>query len=183
MLLGALMLGVGFLVVSAIVSGAESAVDPDVLARIEQGDAEALLAIDPQLILRMAFAIAMAVGLSGTLSFMSIPLVWFRDQRLGFSLVNGLKALCLNWRPFTVLALALAGLLVAVALAVGLLFQAAGAAGLFSLVLLGFIMLIALAFQMVVFGSQYCSFRDIYGLDAAGGDDYPVPSNDDQLVA
>ena len=183
LLLGALMMAVGFGVVSAILAGSENALDPDLLARIEQGDTEALTLIDPQVIFRMAFAIAAGVGLSGTLSFLSIPLVWFGDRKLGVALLEGLKALCVNWRPYTLLALALAGLLVVVALALGILFQAAGSAGLFSVVLLGLVMLIALAFQLLIFGTQYCSFRDIYGLDAPAGLADSTAANDDQLVA
>jgi hypothetical protein len=45
------------------------------------------------------------------------------------------------------------------------------------------VVLIALALQLAVFGTQYCSFRDIYGLDAAPPEPGPGQPGDSQLLA
>lgn len=181
LLLGALMVVVGIVAVSLLLAGSESTLDPELVARIEQGDTQALAELDPDLLLRIFGAIAVGVSLSGTLSFMAIPLLWFRDWKLGAALISGIRALFVNWRPFTVLGLGLAALLTPVALALAMLFPVAGTGGVFSLLLLGSIVLVALAFQVLVFGVQYCSFRDIYGLDVplAGAGS----GADDQLLA
>lgn len=181
--LGALMLIVGILSVGLMLSGSESMLDADLLARIEQGDMDAMAALDPALISRIVLAVAVAVSLSGTLSFLAIPLLWFGEQKLGLALISGLRALLLNWRPFTVLALSLTALLLPVAVAVAILFALAGTAGGLSFILLGLIMLIALAFQLAAFGAQFCSFRDIYGLGSAGTESGLNQSNDHQLLA
>jgi hypothetical protein len=173
----------GLLTVSVMLAGSENLMDPELLARIEQGDTQALAAIDPQLIFRLAMAVALGVGVSGTVSFLAIPLLWFRDQKLGVAVLSGLKALFVNWRPYTVLALGLAGLLVPVVLAVAILFQVASSAGLISVVLLGLVMVIALGFQLVIFGTQYASFREIYGLNPGSGGAGSEAADDTQLVA
>lgn len=181
LMLGALMVVVGIVSVSLLLSGSQSTLDPELLVRIEQGDTQALAELDPALLLRMFSSIAVGISLSGTLSFMAIPLLWFHDWKLGAALTSGIRALFVNWRPFTVLGLGLAALLVPVALAVAVLFQTAGTGGVFSLLLVGLMVLVALAFQLLIFGAQYCSFRDIYGLDAppAGAGS----GADDQLLA
>ncbi|MGH8034217.1 MAG: hypothetical protein ACREO9_03250, partial [Lysobacterales bacterium] len=183
LLLGAVMVVVGIVAVSLMLSGSDSLLDPQLLARIEQGDKQALAELDPALLLRMMAAIAVGVSLTGTLSFMAIPLLWFRDWNLGTALISGIRALFVNWRPFSVLGLGLAVLLIPVALLVAVLFQVAAKAGFLSVLPVGLMLLIVLAFQLVVFGAQFCSFREIYGLDTvspgvgAGGD------KDDQLLA
>jgi len=66
-------------------------------------------------------------------------------------------------------------------MASGLLFSWAGTGGVLSVVILGCIMILMLAFQMLLFGTQYCSFRDIFGME-----DSPEPpdsEDDSQLVA
>jgi hypothetical protein len=128
--------------------------------------------------MRFAYAVAVGVGLSGTLSYLAIPLLWFRDEKLIASIINGCKAMMLNWRPFTMLALGLVLLLIPVALLIAVLFNLAGSAGVLSILVAGLAMLIALAFQLVVFGTQFCAFRDIYDFavlqpvagDSEGGD-------------
>jgi len=177
------MFFIGILCVGVLLSGAESMLDADQLARIEQGDLGAVATIDPALISRILMAVAVGISLSGTLSFMSIPLIWFRNQKLGTALISGLRALLVNWRPFTVLALGLIALLIPVAVAVGLLFQIAGTSGGLSLILLGLIMLIALAFQLAVFATQFSSFRGIYGLESDASEAAAGQSGDHQLLA
>jgi hypothetical protein len=68
-----------------------------------------------------------------------------------------------------------------VAIATGFLFGLAGGGGPLSVIVMGGIMILLLAFQMLLFGTQYCAFRDIFGID----DPSRSPSADDegQLVA
>lgn len=183
LLLGALMFVIGILCVSLLLSGSESLLDPELLARIETGDVDAVSALDPDLISRAVMAIAAGVSISGTLSFLAIPLLWFGDQKLGSALIGGLRAMFMNWRPFTMLAVGLMALLVPVAMAMAILFQFAGSSGGLSLLLLGGIMLIALMFQLAVFATQFCSFREIYGLDAGLNDSGSQAADDHQLLA
>jgi len=127
----------------------------------------------------MAFMIGVSV--SGTLSFFTIPLIWFGGYRLGSALNLGLRALVVNWKPFLMLALGLFAILIPVAFVTGLLFSWAGAGGFLSVVVLGGIMILMLAFQMLLFGTQYCSYRDIFGMEDQR--EPPPPEDDDQLVA
>jgi hypothetical protein len=181
--LGALMFMVGILSVSLVLSGSGNLLDANLLARIEQGDVDAVAQLDPAVISRIMLAVAVGVALSGTLSFLAIPLLWFRDQKLGTALVSSLRAMFLNWKPYTVLALGLFALLIPVATVVAILFQIAGGSGNLLLVLLGLIMVLALTFQLTVFGTQYCSFRDIYGLDSAGSKTGQDGDSGHQLLA
>jgi hypothetical protein len=182
LMLGALMVGVGIVAVSLVLSGSENLLDPALVTRIEQGDAQALADLDPNLLLRMVAAIAVGVALTGTLSFMAIPLLWFHDRKLGEALGSGIRALFINWRPFTVMGLGLAALLVPVAVVVAMLLQVATSAGALSLLWVGLMMLIALAYQLIVFGAQFCSFREIYGLGVPPPG-APGESQGDQLLA
>jgi hypothetical protein len=183
MAMGAVLFAVGILSVSLVLSGSTDLLDAELLARLEQGDMEAVAMLDPDLIMRFALAIAVGVSISGTLSFLAIPLVWFNDSKLGAAFLSGLQALLMNWKPYTVLALAMTAILIPIALAIAVLFQAAGSAGVFAFILLGVIMLLALAFQMLVFGTQYCSYRDIYGIKPDPSDPPGSDQDDTQLLA
>lgn len=183
LMLGAVMLFVGILCVSLMLSGSDNLMDPALVARIEQGDAQALAELDPDLLLRMVGAILVGVLVTGSLSFMAIPLIWFHDLKLGAALGSGIRALLINWRPFAVLGLGLAALLVPVAMLVAVLLQVATSAGVLSMVLVVLMLLIALAYQLIVFGAQYCSFREIYGLDNLPPGTRPGEDRGDQLLA
>mgnify|MGYP001325748974 FL=1 len=91
----------------------------------------------------------------------------------------------LNWRPFTLLALGLVLLLIPVALLIAILFQLVDSAGGVSVFITGLVMLIALAFQLVVFGTQFCAFRDIYEIEAVQPEtgDSDSEGSDGQLLA
>lgn len=182
LMLGAVMVAIGVVSVSLILSGTDALLDPALVTRIEQGDAQALAELDPNLLLRMVAAIAVGVALTGTLSFMAIPLIWFHDQRLGAALGSGIRALLINWRPFTVLGLGLAALLIPVALVVAMLLQVATSAGALSLLLVGVMMLVALAYQLIVFGAQFCSFCEVYGVETFPPGS-PGENQGDQLLA
>jgi hypothetical protein len=108
-------------------------------------------------------------------------LIWFNDRKLGVALVDGLRALFVNWKPFLVLGLGMAALLVPVVLLAGILVSFAGSTGLLSVILMGLVMILLLAFQLILFATQYCAFRDIFGLESESA---PTAGTDDsQLVA
>jgi hypothetical protein len=179
--MGALMFIVGILTVSLVLSGNEAMLDPELLSRIEQGDVEALSSLDPAILQSMVFAFLIGISVSGTLSYMTIPLMWFHDHKLGSALALGLRALFVNWKPFLLLGLGLAGVMFPVVMAAGFLFIWAGSAGALSIVMLGLVMILLLAFQLILFGTQYCAFRDIFGMESRQtGSDQP---DDSQLVA
>jgi len=163
--LGVIMFGIGLISVSLVLSGSVAELDPDLLQRIEQGDIDALASIDENLIFRIMMAVIVGISISGTISFMSIPLVWFRKQKLSTSVMIGLKALVINWKPFLMLSLGMFALTIPVALLVGVLFQLSTSSSGLAFILLALVMLLMLAFQLVLFGTQYCAFREIFGFD------------------
>ncbi len=181
LILGALMFAVGVLTVALILPSSETMLDPELLSRIEQGDIEALSSIDQDALRSMVLAFLVGIAVSGTLSYMTIPLIWFHDRKLGPALATGLRAMFANWKPFLVLGLGLAALLIPVSLVAGVLFAFAGSAGAFSIVVMGLVMLLVLAFQLMLFGTQFCAFRDIFGIESKPLE--PEPSDDGQLVA
>ena len=179
--MGALMFIVGILTVSLVLSGNEAMLNQELLMSIEQGDIEALSSLDPALVQSMMFAFLIGISVSGTLSYMTIPLMWFHDHKLGSALVLGLKALFANWKPFLLLGLGLAGLMLPVVMAAGFLFIWAGSAGALSIIVLALVMILLLAFQLILFGTQYCAFRDIFAMESGPtGSGQP---DDSQLVA
>ena len=178
--MGALVFAVGVLCISAMLSGSEQLTDPALLERIEQGDIDAMAALDQESLGRMVMAFMAGVAISGTLSYFAVPLIWFRDRKFADSLGAGLKGLLVNWRPFTLLGLGLMLLFLPVALVSGLLFGMVSAGGLASTLVMGLIMVLLLLFQLMLFGTQYCAFRDIFGVPAAAGQ---APPDDSQLVA
>ena len=187
MALGAVVLLAGMLTLSLMLAGSETLLDSELMARIEQGDVDALASVDPALFKQFVIAAAAAIGVSGTLSYLAVPLIWFREEKLGTALARGLGALARNWKPFGMLALSLAGMLIPLAAVVGVLFYLAMAAGIFSVVFVALIMICTLIFQLVIFGTQYCAFRDIFELEEANkGDeprDQPPGGRSDQLLA
>lgn len=179
--LGALVFVAGILTISLVLSGSEELLDPDVLGRIEQGDMEALAQLDQGALKRLALAFAIGISVSGTLSYFTIPLLWFHNHRLLSALGVGLKALARNWRAFLVLALGLVVAAVPVAVISAVLFALAGSGGALSLIVMALMMILLVAFQLLLFGTQYCAFRDIFG--TAGRGDTPGAADDGQLVA
>jgi hypothetical protein len=183
LLLGLVLFLVAMVAVSLTLTGVDTAIDPELRSRIEQGDFEAVKQLDPELISKMLMGILVGLSISGSLSFFSIPLIWFRDQKLMVSLIKGVQAMLLNWRAFIVLSLGLAALLVPVSIVISVLFQVSGQSGIMSFFLLGIIMLIALAFQLLIFGVQYCAFREVFNQQVEKDEPVDPDSNDHQLVA
>jgi hypothetical protein len=178
--LGALVFLVGVLFISLVLSGTASSLDPDLIQRIEQGDINAVAELEPGVLSRMVLSFAVGIAVSGTLSYFTIPLIWFGARPLGVALTEGLRALFRNWRPFVVLALALVVVLMPLSVLIGLLFTLAGAGGLMGVAGLFLIMILLLAFQMLLFGTQYCAYRDVFGIDAAAPAE---PEDETQLLA
>lgn len=179
--LGALMFLVGIICVAMLLPADSALTDPELISRIEQGDVEALSALDMDSVRSMIFAFLIGLSISGTLSFMTIPLVWFQNRKLGPAIAVGLKALVVNWKPFLVLGLGLAALLIPVSLMAGALFAFAGGGGVFSMLAMAVVMLLVLAFQLLLFGTQYCSFRDVFRMEVDS--ELDGPADDSQLVA
>lgn len=181
LILGALMFVVGVLTVALILPASDTMLDQELLSRIEQGDVEALSSIDQGALRSMVFAFLIGISVSGTLSYMTIPLLWFHDRKLWPALAEGLRALFANWKAFLVLGLGMAVLLIPVSLVAGALFVLAGSAGAFSIVVMGLVMLLVLAFQLMLFGTQFCAFRDVFGIET--GQAGMAAGDDSQLLA
>jgi hypothetical protein len=117
---------------------------------------------------------------SGTISFFAVPLIWFKNMPLWQSIWLGLVAMLKNWKPLLVLGLFL-GVLAAPAailsaLVIGL--SATGSGG--SPVLTVVMLFVAVLYQLLLFSSQYMTFRDIFRLHGGGPRTMP---DQDQLVA
>jgi hypothetical protein len=99
---------------------------------------------------------------------------------MGSALIAGLKALGSNWKPLLVIALFLGVLAVPIILLFGSFYLSALSEGTGSALLAFLLLLIGPMFQLLLFGTQYLAFRDIFGLDEAA---FPVHKKNDQLVA
>ncbi len=180
-LMGLLVFAVGILSISLMLSGSEELLDPEMVSRIEQGDINALTELDQGSLGKMVMAFLVGIAISGTLSYFTIPLIWFGDRSLGPALAEGIKALIVHWRPFLTLALGLFLISIPVIVVAGLMIRMAASGGLISVIVMAGMMILLLAFQMLLFASQYCAFRDIFGIGEHSG---PSSKEDDgQLVA
>ena len=177
--MGALVFAIGVVSMSLLLSGSEEFMDPALVERIEQGDLDAISSLNQASLARMAMAFLVGVAVSGTLSYFAIPLIWFRGYKLGAALVTGLRALVVNWLPFLVLSLGLALVFIPVAVVSGLLFGMIASGAAMGAVVMALIMVLLLLFQLVLFGTQYCAFRDIFGVPDGAVN---PPGDDAQLV-
>jgi len=180
LLLGAVSMVLALAVVSLVVAGQVLQIDPDLIARIEQGDLDALQMIDPRVMESAVLAMALGAVISGTITYFAVPLIWFRKRALGSALITGLKALGRNWKPLLVIGLVLGLLAVPIILLFGYFYVSAISSGAGSSLLAFLLLLIGPLFQLLLFGTQYLAFRDIFGLDEAS---LPVEKKGDQLVA
>jgi hypothetical protein len=162
--LGGLVFLVGVVSMSLLLSGNEELMDPGLLEQVEQGNLDAIASLNQEALGQMALAFLLGVSISGTLSYFAIPLIWFRQLGLGAALWAGLRALLVNWKAFLLLGLGLFLLFLPVAFVAGLLFGIVTAGGLMAVLVMGLIMILLLAFQLMLFGTQYCAFRDIFGV-------------------
>jgi hypothetical protein len=189
--LGALVFLVGVVTAALVLSGGVEQLDPATIQRLEQGDIAALSEIDPNFIRRMLLAFAIGMAVSGTLSYFSIPLIWFHAMPLWPALSLGLRALVRNWIPFIVLTICLAGVLIPLSFLGSMFLGAAGGEGLASSLAMALLLLAVLALQLVLFGTQYCSARQIFRKDEPPAVKGPEPeqgeesdpTDDDQFLA
>ena len=180
-LLGAVVMVLGFLAITLVMSGQVMNIDPEVLGRIEQGDLDALQLIDPKVMENAVFAMAIGAAISGSLSYFAVPLIWFKKYGVGSALTVGLKALARNWQPLLVIGALLGVLAVPIGLLLGSFYLSALSGGTASPILAFLILLLGPMFQLLLFGTQYLAFRDIFALDT--NTDAGEQSKDDQLVA
>jgi len=180
LLLGGIAMAVALLVVTFTLAGQMLNIDPDIIVRIEQGDLDALQLIDPQVLQSAVLAMAIGAAISGSITYFSVPLIWFRKFGVGSALIMGLKALGQNWRPLLVIGLFLGLLAVPIALLFGSFYLSALNDGTASTVLGFLLLLIGPIFQLLLFGTQYLAFKDIFGLDEAV---ISASRSNDQLVA
>ncbi len=181
LLLGGLVILVGVLVVSVVLSGSVLQLDAETVSRIGSGDPDAIGKLDPKLIEHTIMAMALGAAITGSMTYFAVPLIWFSHRSSGRAVILGLKALGRNWKPLLVLGLAIGAL----ALPLALLFSASyvsmlnGGAKPSWLALL--MLLLGPLFQLLLFGTQYLAFRDIFGLEARR--EAQASGADDQLVA
>jgi hypothetical protein len=181
LLLGAIVIVVGLFIMTAVLAGQIIDIDPAIVSRIEQGDLDALQLIDPQVLETAVFAMAIGALVSGTISYFSVPLIWFGNVGVGKALVGGLTAMWRNWQPLLVIGLLL-GLL---ALPIILLFVSfylsaltqGGSSNLVAVLLL----VLGPLYQLLLFGTQYVAFRSIFGVEKPASDQ--SGQEKDQLVA
>ena len=162
--MGGLVIVISIVCVSFVL-GSISEIDEALLIRIQQGDMAALEEIDPSFMMRLAAAFAISVAIGGTLTFFAVPLVWFRDYRLGAALGQGIRALLANWKPLLVLGLGLLIVVLPMFLLMMLFMQLTLFGPLIGTVGLGMAMVLLLLFQLLLFGTQYCSFREVFSLE------------------
>jgi len=181
LLLGAVVMVLGLLVVSLVLAGQLVGIDPEILSRIEQGDLEALQLIDPQIMENAVLALAVGATVSGSITYFSVPLIWFAHQGMGGAVIMGLKALGRNWRPLLMIGVLLGLLMVPMVLLFGSFYLSALGDETPSSWLAFLLLFLGPMFQLLLFGTQYLAYRDIFGLeDAATG---YGKTKDDQLVA
>ena len=180
LLLGAVAMALALVIVSAALAGQVLNIDPNIIVRIEQGDMDALQLIDPQVIESAVLAMALGAAISGTITYFAVPLIWFRKRTMGSALIAGLKALGSNWKPLLVIGLFLGMLAVPIILLFGYFYLSALSQGTGSSLLAFLLLVIGPMFQLLLFGTQYLAFRDIFGMDEVI---FPVEKKTDQLVA
>ncbi|MBT8075192.1 MAG: hypothetical protein KJN61_01875, partial [Gammaproteobacteria bacterium] len=161
-LLGATVLVIGFLILAAIMAGQVVGIDPEIISRIEQGDPEALQLIDPQIMENTVLGIAVGAAVSGCITYFSVPLIWFRKQSMGRSVITGLRALGRNWKPLLMLGVFLAIVSVPIVLLFGSLLLSTLTEGGGSYGLAFLMLVLGPLFQLLLFGTQYLAFRDVF---------------------
>ena len=181
LLLGGVVMALGLLIKTLVLAGQMVDIDPEILRRIEQGDLDALQLIDPQMMENTIIALALAATLSGIMTYFSVPLIWFKKMGTGSAVTMGLKALGRNWRPLLVIGILLGLLAVPIALLFVSFYLSALSDGTASTGLAFLLLLLGPMFQLLLFGTQYMAFRDIFGLDEMTGG-YGKNAGD-QLVA
>lgn len=164
LMLGAIVMVLGFIIITLVMSGQVMNIDAEIISRIEKGDLDALQLIDPQVIENAIFAMAFGATVSGTITYFAVPLIWFRNRPVGSAIVMGLKGLARNWRPLLVIGVLLGLLAIPIGLLFGSFYLSAISGGQASSILAFLILLLGPLFQLLLFSTQYLAFRDIFGL-------------------
>ena len=180
--MGALVFVIAVVTISVLLPASGSLPDEALLLRLQQGDVDALSELDPAFVSNLLMAFMVSIGISGTLSYMSIPLIWFKGRKLWPAIGEGMRVLLVHWKAFLVLGVGVMALFLPVALLSSILLQLAAAGGVMAMVFTGLLMALLLLFQLVLFGTQYCAAKEIFGVDDDVIDE-PPPTGDDQLVA
>lgn len=181
LLLGAIVMALGLLVMTMILAGQVIDIDPEIIGRIEQGDMEALQLIDPKIMESAVYAMAIGAAISASITYFSVPLIWFANQGMGIALTVGFKALFRNWKPLLAIGLLLGLLAVPVFLVFGYFYLSALESGSTSNLSGVLIMILGPFYQLFLFGTQYLAFRDVFGMqETPAGSEEQTP---DQLVA
>ena len=178
--LSLVMITIGTLTAGAMLSGIAGSIDAEFLAKLEEGDLEAIAMANPALIQRVAMALALGLMVSGTIVYFSVPLIWFRNRPTGAAILEGLVGMLRNWLPFLVLGGLLAVVAMPVAILTITLLANSLSAGASSTILTLIMLLMMVAYQLLLFGAQYLSFKEIFG---TGEEDTESVSDDSQLVA
>lgn len=181
--MGALVFLIAVLTISILLPASGSMPDEALMLRLQQGDVEALSELDPDFLSDLMMAFLVSIGISGTLSYLSIPLVWFHRRKLWPALGEGMRALLVHWKPFLVMGAGIMLLFVPVALLTSVLLHLAAAGGVLAMIATGLMMILLLLFQLVLFGTQYCAARDIFGPGREEKPEGPAADAEDQLVA
>lgn len=184
-LFGGMIGAIALIIISWLLSGIDELREPELLERLEQGNVQAVMALDPKVVWRAFLAIAVGIAVSGTLAYFTVPLIWFGKLGIGAALGLGLKALIRNWLPFVMLGVTLTALSIPLFLLLGLVAGIAAVSGSPGVIQYAMFMLVVLAVQLLMFGTQYCAFSEIFELQAGPGPGSPPgdsgPRN--QLVA
>lgn len=181
LLLGGTVMALGLLIVSLVLAGQVLDIDPEIIRRIELGELDALQLIDPQVMENAVLAMALGAAISGSITYFSVPLIWFKKLGMWGAILMGLKAMVRNWRPLLVIGLLLGLLAVPIALLFGSFYLSALNEGSAASWLAFLLMLLGPMFQLLLFGTQYLAFRDIFDLDVSA--DNQSQGSADQLVA
>jgi uncharacterized SAM-binding protein YcdF (DUF218 family) len=94
-----------------------------------------------------------------------------------------MRALITNWKSMLVLGGVLTVVFVPVSMLTGLLLQASAAGGVVSYIMTLMMMILLLLFQLLLFGTQYCAYRQIFPFEEPQEEELPPPGDDSQLVA
>lgn len=181
LMLGLITLMFSIVVVALVVGSSLSGLDPELIARMEAGDTSAVNDLDPQILVRSMLALLFGVMVGASLGFYAVPLIWFCQLSLARAVWLGLWTMLRQWRALLVLALLMALLGLPVASAAAMAVAAQQASGSPSSLLMMFMIMMMVAYQLVVFASQYVSFTELFSGPSA---DQPGPPGDgDQLVA
>ena len=176
-MLGALGLGMVIATVGWTISGILTGLEPQLLERLQAGDTQAVAELDPGTLQQVLVGLAAGVLFSGSLGYFAIPLIWFERLPFWNAVAKGLAGLVRHWRALLVMGALLALIAVPVVVLVSLSLSMQFADGQTSPVLNLLLMLAVVGYQLLLFATQYVSYRAAFPV----GEKLPPPAG--QLVA